>query len=405
MKRVMQLQSTPTLAVVNKRNQQGLTLVELMVAMVISLFMLIAIALVYSSSKTGFVYANNTVRMSEDASFAVDSISRDIRMAAYGGCTGTVIARTSGLDNILYTTDDAIDYPYAAATTKSTPNIFNVSPPTLATGGYIPISPFSSLALTADNAVYGSPGGTGTTATTDRALLHPTTPTGYSVITTAPMLFLAGGSSKAFQVNSASGATITLAGNPYAGPSFSANTFMLISDCKASEVFRVSANTSNGTIVPNTALINTYGADAVVTTLQSSTYFLAKRTGATNASLYRRYFNGSAATFEEVVPNVEAVTYQYGENTSLIPVGQPNAGKPSFATDIYRTDASTVSDWSRVVSVRIGLIMVSEDSRLAPQADTTIKWIDGDYTPPSSTDYRLRRAYSTTVSIRNRMGL
>ena len=48
----------------NTQKQKGLTLVELMVAMTISLFLLIAIALVYQSSKNGFAYSNNTVRMS-----------------------------------------------------------------------------------------------------------------------------------------------------------------------------------------------------------------------------------------------------------------------------------------------------------------------------------------------------
>ena len=398
----------------NRYQQSGMTLVELLVAMAISLFLLMAIALVYSSSKNGFVYANNTVRMSEDASFAVDSLSRDIRMASYGGCAGTVIARTAGVDNILYTADDVIDYPYATATTKSTPNIFNVSPPTLSASGYEPVSRFSALALTANNAVFGVPSGTGTAATAARAQLHPTASTEYVVSTTAPMLYLAGGSSRAFQVNGpiAAGSTVTLGGSPYTGPAFSANTFMLISDCKASEVFRVSANTSNGVISTNTPLINNYGADAVVTTIQSSTYFLAKRNGATNSSLYRRFFNGSAATFEEIVPNVEAVTFQYGENTSPIAAGQPNAGQPSYVADIYRTDTSTttaasaVTDWSRVVSIRIGLILVSEDGNQSPADGGNIKWIDPvDYTPSSTTDRRLRRAYSTTVSIRNRMGL
>ena len=60
-------------------------------------------------------------------------------------------------------------------------------------------------------------------------------------------------------------------------------------------------------------------------------------------------------------------------------------------------------DWSRVVSVRIGLILVSEENNQASLVNQTVEWIDGTYTPPN--DGRIRRAYSTTVSIRNRMGL
>ena len=83
--------------------QAGLTLIELMVAMTIGLFMLLAIALVYSTSKTGFSYANNTVRMTEDGAFALDLIARDVRMASYAGCTGSNI-RTAGTPPVSFYT-------------------------------------------------------------------------------------------------------------------------------------------------------------------------------------------------------------------------------------------------------------------------------------------------------------
>jgi type IV pilus assembly protein PilW len=154
-------------------------------------------------------------------------------------------------------------------------------------------------------------------------------------------------------------------------------------------------------------LLNTYGADAIVTPLISSTYFLATRKNGTvsakNPSLYRRYFNGTTATIEELVPNIEAINFQYGENTTLQTAG-PNIGQPTFQTDVYRA-ADAVNDWSRVVSVRIGFIMVSEDTNMTPGADNDITWNGGTFTPANTTDHRLRRAYSTTVSIRNRMGV
>lgn len=395
--------------------QRGLTLVELMVAMAISLFMLLAIALVYSSSKTGFVYANNTVHMSEDASFAIDSLSRDIRMAAYAGCAGTVQPRTAGVDTVLYTADDVFDDPTVntPTPTPSKPKLFNV---TGLTGTYVDPNPFTSLntdpkgpfagALTSRNAVMGFPSGTGVAANAARTALHPTASTSYTVSTTAPMLYLAGGAAKAYQVSAAvvaGQANATLAGTPYVGPKFLANAFMLIADCQGAEVFRLNSdmNGTTGAMTNEKTFLNPYSSDAIITPLETSTYFLAKRNGATNSSLYKRSFNGRAATFDELVPNVEAITFQYGENTT------PNAttAKPSFVADIYRSDASAVTDWSRVVSIRMGLILVSEDANQGPSNDTSIEWVGGTYTPASTTDRRLRRAYSTTVSIRNRMGL
>jgi hypothetical protein len=137
--------------------------------------------------------------------------------------------------------------------------------------------------------------------------------------------------------------------------------------------------------------------------LVTSTYFIATRNGAATPSLYVRQFNGTTSTglTQEVVPNIEAITYQYGENTT-----NTAAGLPTYRPDVYRANGTTVTNWSRVVSVRIGFIVVSEEPTANATAQAaTIPWLGGNYTPLSTTDGRLRRAYSTTVSIRNRAGL
>ena len=407
--------------------QQGMTLVELMVAMTISMFMLIAISLVYMSSKTGFVYANNTTQMSEDAAFAVDTISRDIRMAGYAGCAGSVISRDNGPDGLAYTADDVIDDPSLLATSKSTPNLFNVAtwpttselkdrpnlfkPALTATAG--------NAVFSAANAVYGISSGTG--GDSDRLLLHPSTPTTYSVSSTSPMLYVAGGSEQALQITNTLGVakgstTLTVStSDPYNWSNnfgSSKTMLMVIADCKGSEVFRANTMTkSTGTITAATGFVNDYASDALVMPLVASTYFLATRTNATTPSLYRRYFNGvedptsnqTSVVIEELVPNVEALSFQYGENTTLLPAG---TGVPTYQVDAYRSNASDVVNWERVVSIRMGLIMVSAQAGQSGSATaSSLELLGTAYTPASTTDGRLRRAYSTTVSIRNRMGL
>lgn len=394
--------------------QHGFTLVELLVAMTISLFLLAAIGLVYMTSKNSFGYANNTVRMSEDASLAIESLSRDIRMAAYGGCAGSIIARSPGVDNILYTADDVMDDPTTnpalkpATTVKSTPILFRV---TGLTDTYDAPNPFSTKQLYADTAILGYIG-TGTASDNARTAINAPT-SSLTISTTAPILFVSGGSDRALQVSVAPAAgatTISFSGDPLKWFKSSATApfpFMLISDCKGSEIFRMNTMTSAGLMTIESALLNTYGADAIVTPLVSSTYFLATRKNGTvsakTSSLYRRYFNGSAATIEELVPNIEAINFQYGINTKLNTVA-PHIGEPTFQTDEYRA-ADAVTDWERVVSIRIGFILASEDTNQTATGDNNIAWNGGTYTPANTTDRRLRRAYSTTVSIRNRMGV
>jgi type IV pilus assembly protein PilW len=393
-----------------RTKQTGLSLIELMVAMTISLFLLIAIGLVYSTSKSGFAYANNTVRMSEDATFALDSLGRDIRMAGYAGCKGT--SRTPAVPGV-----------YDINTDILVPNLDQVK------GISIPEDEmpnrFSSSVFNARDAVLGYTNNAAakTAAGTPVPSFLDTSSTSFVVSTTAPILFVSGGSERALQVNGAvtggagSSSNINFAGDPnkwnnnFTGTNSGNKDFMLISDCKNSEIFRAKSMTTVGLMETDKKLLQSYGADAVVTPLVSSTYFLASRKSdtvvASTPSLYRSYFNGNVHKTEELVPNVEAIAFQYGENTTCLGGAACSAtNPPSYVADDYR-QAADVTDWSRVVSVRIGLIMVTEDNGQASKTSATtetIPWINGDYAVPLA-DRRLRRAYTTTVSIRNRIGI
>ena len=386
--------------------QKGFTLVELMVAMTISLFLLIAIALVYQSSKNGFAYSNNTVRMSEDASFAIDSLSRDIRMAGYGGCSG--LSAANGPDGNPKTADDIY-----------IPKLDNVATLPL-TGTALP-NPFSKSIFNARDALVGYKDlATAKAAATAAGTGTPSfmTSTSFDIIAGAPILFLSGGSAKGVQLNAAIVKNQKIANivndvNKWSNSANGSDILMLIADCKNSEIFRTFTLQATGAIESETNFLNDYGSDAIVTPVESSTYFLATRKNATTSSLYRRYFNGKvASSSEEIVPNVEAITFQYGLNTTCVGSStctSPNT-TPTYIADVYVKDTDpnfATMDWSRVVSVRMGLIMVTEDNGQTAKASTTgtggdeIDWVGGKYQVPTA-DRRLRRAYSTTVTIRNR---
>lgn len=398
----------------SRKQQQGLSLVELMVAMTISLFMLIAIGLVYQSSKTGFNYANNTVRLSEDATFAIDTLSRDIRMAGYGGCAGT--SRSPGSNNVYDDVDDVFS-----------PKITSVKG--LGLTGISMANPFSAIPYDALNAVRGFASvATAKAAATPAPSFLDGTSTSYTLVNDAPVLFVSGASDRALQVSAAVTAGAATKdmnfgsdplkwNNNFTGDKSDDKYLMMISDCKSSEVFRAVSMSTAGVMTAEAVLLNSYGTDAIVAPIVSSTYFLAKRKNGTNvaatSSLYRRYFDGDTDLdkhqIEELVPNVEAITYQYGENTGCINNDATCAVTtiPSYVADVYRTSPASVTNWSRVVSIRIGLIMVTEEDGQTAKASTTtetIPWIAGDYPVPMA-DKRLRRAYTTTVSIRNRVAL
>jgi len=69
------------------RRQDGLTLVELMVALAIGSFLIIGAVQIYNQSRQAFVINESISRVQETAQFAMDTIEADLRMASNWGRT------------------------------------------------------------------------------------------------------------------------------------------------------------------------------------------------------------------------------------------------------------------------------------------------------------------------------
>lgn len=65
--------------------QRGVTLIELMVALVIGSFLIIGAVQVYTQSRSAYVVNENIARVQENGEFAFDVIEPDLRMASYWG--------------------------------------------------------------------------------------------------------------------------------------------------------------------------------------------------------------------------------------------------------------------------------------------------------------------------------
>lgn len=74
------------------KQQQGTTLVELMVALAIGSFLMIGAVQIYNQSRQAFVVNDSIARVQETAQFAMDIIEQDIRMASNWGRTSRSLA-------------------------------------------------------------------------------------------------------------------------------------------------------------------------------------------------------------------------------------------------------------------------------------------------------------------------
>ena len=66
--------------------QIGISLVEILVALVISLFLLGGIVQVYVGNKTTFAFTNALAEVQENGRFALDLMSQDLRLVNQWGC-------------------------------------------------------------------------------------------------------------------------------------------------------------------------------------------------------------------------------------------------------------------------------------------------------------------------------
>ena len=371
---------------INMRKQRGLSLIELLIALGLSLAVMAGLASVYVATKQSFRFQETSGRLQEDAGYALDTMAKDLRMAGYAGCLGINKDATPAY------------YPGSVITTTNSNLVTDVNPLAVVTGlTGVTAAEVTAQPFTGFNFLHGFdsvPGG---------MFVGGTAPAG----STGDSVFFAGAGAKSVQLGSAMVAasdSLSLVADTYgwASPANTTRTFV-VSSCAASTIFRgqVSGTTISHTVAMGNSVTTfspatiLFGADAVVNLAQWHYYYVATRAGASTPSLYHVFFDGTTRQpAEEVIANVETMRVYYGEDTSLTPTRIP---------DTWRTTAASVTDWSRVVAVRIGLMMVSSEDNANPGVTMAAPTLLGEtYTVPTASAKRLHKEFSTTVVLRNR---
>ena len=393
------------------RRQFGMTLVELLIALALSLALLVALSSVYIAVKQSFRFQENTGRLQEDAVFALDLISRELRMAGFAGCYG--------IQKVVIGSNPPDYYPGSVLSSGSPNGFTGVNP--LAqietTAPEVILQPFTPL-----NFIRGFD------STVPTGMVSSTSP---APSTTSDSLFFSGGSMSSVAPSTpmvTSTSPLTIAADTYGWATATANSGqydMIVSDCTSSSIFKGKVGISGGitTIAHDTGLDNSvgnftsnylFGTNAIVMLAQWNYFYIATRAGSATPSLYRVVFNGNTRlAAEEVISNVESMQLHYGENTlgtdsatgaSCILPGATTC-VPNLLADQWRTTTAAVTDWSRVVAVRVGLMVLSAEDKVNPEVTQTTPTLLGlAYTlPAGASANRLRKEFSTTVVLRNRV--
>lgn len=373
-----------------KKLQAGFTLIELLVTMAVSLVILAGVVNVSQSSMISNRALENAAAMQDSARFAVDMMSRDIRMAGFTGCTA-YDPENNGEDSTraVYnkTTDvnDQILKGIQGWNADSSPNAGMVDVSTVRTP--TDSGPWTSSDNNKFTESYPQALGSSDllrlwTVGDGVDLVRTDTVTGLAPIT-----------------NTAAGVvTLTTAAETNV---FNDGDIIVFANCDFRAIAQLCTATPTGT---NTELLiadeagcendvgdafNTSHVGAEVYRFAGISYFVGKRDSheKTQPSLYR----AEDDVVRELVEGVESMQILYGIDTD-------NSGNIRSA-NAYVTADQVGDRWNEVLSVRISLLMRSFESNVVPK-DTTFEFNGDDSV---STDGRLRQVYSTTITLRNRV--
>lgn len=143
------------------------------------------------------------------------------------------------------------------------------------------------------------------------------------------------------------------------------------------------------------------GALAATFTVADNRFYITN----SSAGIPNLYCKGiTNATAQPLVENVEDMQFRYGSVSSAATLSTDTIAGYRGAVDIEPTGttvAAAATNWGRILTVRICVVLRSENP-VATNADSGRYYNCVGTLDTSKTDLRLRRAYSTTVVLRNR---
>ena len=335
------------MTVSKKTVQKGFTLIEIMIALTLGLFLSAGVVQVFLSTKQSNRTQENLSRMQENARFAMYFLTNDIRKVAFDG---GICGRGKIINNAI----NDLDSSSAKYQFKT-----------------LPI--FSSLS--------GAIGGTNNTGVngSDSISIRALGSFGAGVALTTPLALV----SDNLQINASEAGV------------FAQGDIILVTDCKFSDIVQITNNLAGGSIEHATGSTETpdnktgnlsfaYGTNAKVYRLSSyaglsaTTYTIANSFGSP----------GLAKDGQQLVPDIENMQILYGQ----LDASNGMYFVPSNAAGL---------DMEKVISVRVSLLVRSQEDFVATSPQTYFYNFDG--TSTAAADSRLRKVYTSTIAVRNRL--
>lgn len=342
-------------SIMSFRRQQGLGLIEIMVALAISAILITGVIQIFLSSKLSYRVAEASARVQEGGRFAVSLMTEDLRMAGYTGC----------FREDFTTVESVLNNPAAFAWDLGTPLAGHEG----TDGGWSPPLPASLAGLVRP----------GTDVVVSRGLDS-------SGIRLVPPFPSGGPGSAKFFVN-------------MSGLNLAIKDIVMVTDCRNGSIFQITNQTEAGgkvnivhssgcaSCLPGNStpqLNRRYGADAEIARLRTSVYYIGTNDRGEPALFRMGLVNNGALEPQELVEGVENLQVLYGEDLN----GDGIANRYANADEVVIEN---------VVSIRYSLLLRSEDNITS---EPQVYVYNGE--EHTAEDRRLRRVFGSTVKLRNR---
>ena len=397
-----------------KQKQNGLTLIELMIAMLLGTLMILGATSMFTANKRVYKEVDYQGRLAENARFAMEMIIRDLRMTGFIGCAIQQDV-TNNLDVRVGAVADPTGLLSFMARTDAT-NQANSIEGSESGGAWQPSGSTDASAggaalLAADTRAdtFGDPVAVSMLNTSDGFTVRFLEDTNTNLCTsmTNPNDDLSAVAQGAATI----GAGTFVAGGLYAA-----------ADCEATNIFQLGTDDATAPFVldhpagggpPGNitgALSKQYtvadptncnASPVDIMIFRARRYFVATDPDGNFPGLYRQIFDANPNNgniFEEyaerLIDGVENMQILYGEDTT-----------GNRVADTY-VNATGVGSWEDVVSVKLALLFATVLEDFTSPFDTKADYQLLDSAPfdptPGANDHRRRKIVEATVSLRNR---
>jgi len=347
-----------------KTQQQGFSLIELMVSLVIGLLLVVGVLQAFVGSKQTYTMQSGLAKLQENGRFAMSFLARDLRQAGYTGCS-----RSSQISNTL-----------------RDPGNGNTLPSYLDFNTSINGQDSASGAVIGGRTVFGN-----------------------SDVVEVRFADTSGGCDLEVGKHNANSATLHCQDNH----TFQKGDILVVTDCQTTAIFQQSNvnnngtvstivhNTGNGTDIGNctsflgspvncpTGTKYTFSTGSVLRVLFYR-YFIALNTHGEPA-LYREEISNNSGETEtqarELVEGVENMQVLYGEDDN------------SDGTVDHYVPIDEVTNNQEIISIRVSLLVRSSETSIARDGQTLT--FNGGAV--NFNDGRLRKVFTSTIALRNRL--